>query len=109
MESVERSVTLADHSRSDTWLFSADSRHSFIVLCSFGIHAANGLEDMADVRSKGFSIPGHEVLQYVLIGSKEKRLAPQNGYRVLVVMPGGDGSAEVTPFFYIGYKHRVPR
>lgn len=63
-------------------------------------------EDIADVRSKKFTLDNRK-LQYYLIGSKEKRKAPEDGYKLLVVMPGGDGSADFLPFVKRIYKHAL--
>jgi predicted esterase len=37
-------------------------------------------------------------LDYYLIGSTEKLKTPKDGYKILIVMPGGDGSADFQPF-----------
>ena len=55
-------------------------------------------DDLADVRTKRFRVGGDRNLQYVLIGAKGDLVTPKDGYKLLVVMPGGDGSAEFTPF-----------
>jgi predicted esterase len=43
-------------------------------------------------------------LEFHLIGSTEKLKAPENGYKLLVVLPGGDGSVEFQPFIKNIYK-----
>jgi predicted esterase len=43
-------------------------------------------------------------LEYHLIGSTEKLKTPKHGYKLLVVLPGGDGSVEFQPFIKNIYK-----
>jgi predicted esterase len=43
-------------------------------------------------------------LEYHLIGSTEKLKAPEHGYKLLLVLPGGDGSVEFQPFIKNIYK-----
>lgn len=43
-------------------------------------------------------IGGDEHKRYLLHGASEDAKAPASGWKVLVVMPGGDGSAEFAPF-----------
>jgi predicted esterase len=43
-------------------------------------------------------------LEYHLIGSTEKMKTPEHGYKLLVVLPGGDGSDEFQPFIKNIYK-----
>ncbi len=46
-------------------------------------------------------------LEYFLIGSTEKLKTPEHGYKLLIVMPGGDGSAEFQPFIKNIYKNAL--
>jgi predicted esterase len=54
-------------------------------------------DEFANVRSKEFVLAGNPQLKYVMIGAKKPK-TPKSGYRVLVVLPGGDGSADFVPF-----------
>jgi predicted esterase len=43
-------------------------------------------------------------LEYHLIGSTEKLKTPEDGYKLLIILPGGDGSVEFQPFIKNIYK-----
>ncbi len=58
---------------------------------------ADPLADVADVPAKDLRIGGDEKKRYFLIGAKDAR-PPAAGYGLLVVLPGGDGSADFQPF-----------
>jgi predicted esterase len=55
-------------------------------------------EDETGVRAKRYRIDDNPKLQYELIGSSAPPKVPAEGYKLLVVLPGGDGSAEFNPF-----------
>jgi predicted esterase len=63
-------------------------------------------DDVADIRSKKFTLDPQE-LQYYLIAGAEKRSVPDDGYNVLIVLPGGDGSADFLPFVKRISKHAL--
>ncbi len=67
-----------------------------VVLCS----AIPGIaqEDVADVKSQDLRVAGNEHQRYFLIGPKETGTSPMGGYRLLVVLPGGDGGADFHAF-----------
>ncbi|MEX0610792.1 MAG: hypothetical protein WD738_13670 [Pirellulales bacterium] len=56
------------------------------VLCQPAI----AQDDLADVRAKN-RILTPDTLQYYLIGTAGKVGAPERGYKLLIVMPGGAG------------------
>ena len=56
--------------------------------------APPGQDDVADVPSEDLRAKGDEQKRYFLIGADEKAKAPKGGYKLLLVMPGGDGSAD---------------
>ena len=60
--------------------------------------AANGQQDIADISSEDLRANDDPNKRYFLIGPKQDAKAPASGYRLLIVMPGGDGSAEFNPF-----------
>lgn len=47
-------------------------------------------QDITDIRSKVYSLKP-DTLQYLLIASTGKLETPPDGYKLLVVLPGGDG------------------
>jgi predicted esterase len=63
--------------------------------------SAAGEEDGAkedEVPTRDLRAAKHEKKRYFLIGPKEGEKGPAGGYRVLLVMPGGDGGADFRPF-----------
>ncbi len=65
------------------------------------------LADVADVPSRDRQVEGQEKMRYFLIGAREGVDPPENGYRLVVIMPGGDGSAEFNPFIRRIFKHAL--
>ena len=63
-------------------------------------------DDLADVRAKKRTLTPSE-LQYFLIGSAGKLQSPERGYKLLIVMPGGDGSADFLPFVQRIYNYAL--
>jgi RNA polymerase sigma factor (sigma-70 family) len=64
--------------------------------------ADNPLADVADVPSLDLKVKDDANKRYFLIGKKDR--APAGGFRLLVVLPGGDGSADFNPFIRRIYK-----
>jgi predicted esterase len=46
--------------------------------------------------------------QYFLIGASKDRKAPKNGFGLVVMMPGGDGSADFHPFVKRLFQNALP-
>lgn len=67
-----------------------------LLALSLGSLAA-AQDDIAEVASKDLNAGGDAMKRYFLIGSPEGK-APPGGYALLVVLPGGDASAEFNPF-----------
>jgi acetyl esterase/lipase len=65
-------------------------------------------EDVADIASQDLRAGQDENKRYFLVGPREGAAAPAKGYGLLVVLPGGDGSADFHPFVKRIYKHAVP-
>lgn len=63
-------------------------------------------QDVADIRSKTIALQPGE-LQYILVVGPGKLEAPRAGYKLLIVLPGGDGSAEFLPFVKRIYKYAL--
>ncbi|MEM7312026.1 MAG: hypothetical protein AAF497_02625 [Planctomycetota bacterium] len=63
-------------------------------------------DEFDGIRSKEFVLNDNPQLKYVMIGAKAAK-RPKNGFRVLVVMPGGDGSGQFTPFVKRIFKHAL--
>jgi predicted esterase len=70
-----------------------------------GLHES--LQDVADIPAQDLLVGGDKQKRYFLIGPREGVAAPKDGYRLLIVMPGGDGGADYHPFVRRIYKHTV--
>lgn len=65
-------------------------------------------DDLKDVPSEDIRIGKDENRRYFLIGFDKKKAAPKDGYKLLVVLPGGDGSADFNPFIKRVWKNALP-
>lgn len=61
--------------------------------------------DIKDVSNEERKVGGDPRMRYFLIGKGKE---PANGYKMLLVMPGGDGSAEFNPFIRRVWKGALP-
>jgi predicted esterase len=66
------------------------------------------LADVADIPSQVLQAGGDANKRYILIGPKKNTEPPAQGYGLLVIMPGGDGSADFHPFVKRIYKNALP-
>jgi predicted esterase len=64
---------------------------------------ATGQEEVEGVRTNKFTLQPE--LEYYLIAADGKLQTPERGYKLLIVMPGGDGSADFLPFVQNIYKN----
>jgi predicted esterase len=69
---------------------------------------AQEADDVADVPSSELQAGGKEKQRYFLIGPATDAKLPKEGYGLMVILPGGDGSADFHPFVKRIYKHAVP-
>jgi predicted esterase len=76
------------------------------LLCAALPGSLQAQDDVADVRAKRFTLQPRQ-LQYVLIAGEGQLTTPTNGYKLLVVLPGGDGGADFLPFVKRIYKHAL--
>jgi predicted esterase len=74
----------------------------------FLVTASHGQDDVADVPSDDLRVAGNDQQRYFLIGAKPDQKAPEPGYALLLVLPGGDGSAEFNPFVKRIWKNALP-
>jgi len=65
-------------------------------------------DDVADIPSRELRADKDENKRYFLVGPPKRATAPKKGYGLLVVLPGGDGSANFHPFVKRIYKYAVP-
>lgn len=85
-----------------------DVRAQFVALKKNAKVAANDPQnDIADIPSKDLRAGGDKNKRYFLIGPRDGVNAPESGFKLLIVMPGGDGSAEFNPFIRRIFKHAL--
>lgn len=65
-------------------------------------------DDTADVTARLQRAGGDELKKYYLIGYKKEDRPPKGGYGLVVLLPGGNGSADFVPFGKRVFKHGVP-
>ena len=69
--------------------------------------AENPSADVADIPSQELQAAGDTNKHYLLIGPKKNTKPPAEGYGLVVIMPGGDGSADFHPFVKRIYKNAL--
>jgi predicted esterase len=70
--------------------------------------AEDPLADVADIPAQDLQAAGDANKRYFLIGPRKNAKPPAKGYGLVVIMPGGDGSADFHPFVKRIYKHALP-
>jgi predicted esterase len=65
-------------------------------------------DDIADVPSVERHAGGDQNKRYFLIGPRKEARAPKDGNGLVVILPGGGGSAEFNPFVRRILKHALP-
>ncbi len=65
-------------------------------------------DDVADIVSQDLRVGKDEHKRYFLIEAPKNSKAPKKGYGLIVVLPGGDGSADFHPFVKRIYKNAIP-
>ena len=65
-------------------------------------------DDVADVPSKDVRAGKDEQKRYFLIGPAKDAREPKDGYGLVVILPGGDGSADFHPFVKRIFKNALP-
>jgi predicted esterase len=65
------------------------------------------LADVADVPSQDLRAAGDADKRYFLIGPPKNTKPPAEGYGLVVILPGGDGSADFNPFVRRIYKNAL--
>lgn len=65
-------------------------------------------DDVADIPSEQRQAGDDPNKKYFVIGPKKDANAPEKGWGLILVLPGGDGGAGFNPFVRRIYKHAVP-
>jgi predicted esterase len=81
---------------------------ALLVSCGTPSYTARAQDDVADVPSQSLQVGQNDKQQYFLIGPQPNSEAPPNGFGLILVLPGGDGSADFHPFIKRIYKHALP-
>jgi predicted esterase len=77
-----------------------------MALCSGLLPAQE--DDVADVPSQDLRAGKDENKRYFLIGPRKDATAPKEGYGLVVILPGGPGTADFHPFVKRIYKYALP-
>jgi predicted esterase len=80
---------------------------AFVTLVFLAAFHADAQDDVADVPSQDTTVAGQAKQRYFLIGDTTRN-PPEAGFGLLLVLPGGDGSAEINPFIRRVYKKALP-
>jgi predicted esterase len=79
-----------------------------LIVLSGSRNLCRGQDDVADVSCDDLKIAGNEQQRYFLIGAKADQKEPEGGYALLLVLPGGDGSADFNSFVRRIWKNALP-
>lgn len=79
----------------------------FLVAGSLA-NPARAEEDLASIPSRDRTINNDEHQRYVLVGPARGSQPPAAGYGLVIVLPGGNGSAEFTPFVKRIFANAIP-
>jgi dienelactone hydrolase len=71
------------------------------------LRPAPDADDVADVPAQDLRAGGRPEMRYLLIGPRAGSPAPAEGFRLLIVMPGGNGGPDFHPFVKRIYRHAL--
>lgn len=81
----------------------------YLVATLFLAPRLTAQDDVADIPSQDLRADRDANKRYFLVGPHPGDTAPKEGYGLVVVLPGGDGSAEFHPFVKRIFKNSVPK
>ena len=84
-----------------------DVRAQFVAMKKAAKAADDPQKDIADIPVKDLHVGDNKNMRYFLIGPRKEAEAPESGYKLVVVMPGGDGSADFNPFIRRMFKYAM--
>ncbi len=84
-----------------SWVIAA----AVVLICGPTAPLALGQDDLADVSDQEHVAAGNNKFAYVEIGANPPAAEPVDGYKLLLVLPGGDGSRDFMPFVKRIYKY----
>src|SRR5262245_47937778 len=79
-----------------------------LITITLSCRLAAAQDDVADVASRDSRVGGDDQKRYFLIGPRAAPQASDDGYGLVVVLPGGDGSAGFHPFVKRIFKFALP-
>jgi predicted esterase len=85
-------------------------RSSLLVVVVLGVAPVQAVDDddVKDVPSQDLLVGKDENKRYFLIGPPKEAKVPAGGFGLIVLLPGGPGSADFHPFVKRIYKNSVP-
>jgi predicted esterase len=85
-------------------------RVGILVACLVPLVASRAAaqDDVADVPSQDLRAGKDDQKRYFLIGPAKGAKAPKDGYGLVVILPGGPGTADFHPFVKRIYKNALP-
>jgi predicted esterase len=78
-----------------------------LLFCFFGVVLAQ--DDVADISSEKLFAAGDRNKTYFIIGASNEKPVPEEGFGLVIIMPGGDGSADFNPFVRRIYRYSLPQ
>ena len=84
------------------------SRFLVLVVISISANAAHAQQDVADIQSVKKQVPQQNQMNYFLMKRKNEQV-PKDGFKLLMILPGGNGSAQFEPFIKRILKHALPK
>ncbi len=84
------------------------NRYAMAFLLTVAVTSLVAQDDVAGIASDDLKIGKDENKRYFLIKPSKDSKMPKNGYGLLVVLPGGPGTADFHPFIKRIYKNSVP-
>jgi predicted esterase len=103
------SMPLTQWERSEGAMAVSLTRFASTAAALLALHAvALSADDVADVPSQQIKLEADANLRYFLIGPRANSPAPPAGRGLVIVIPGGDGSAEFHPFVKRIFKNSLP-
>lgn len=78
------------------------------VIACLAVSVTLAEDDLADIPARDLTIGKDKNKRYFLIGPKKEAEAPKEGFGLVVILPGGPGTADFHPFVKRIYKNSVP-
>lgn len=80
-----------------------------LLLIAGSFTGVSAQDDVAEIPSQDLRAGDDKHKRYFWVGPHENAKAPAEGWKLLIVLPGGDGSADFHPFVKRIFKNSIPR